>query len=187
MGFLINCSDTSILLCDRQYHPSSVKDPWACWVMTLAKQALTCEPSIGPQMHGCRGQTMHAGSWLQPPLSFHCFPQMSSPSSITLSSQVPSAWETLLSFLHPASSPWLAPSKMEGLCADVPGERPAPLPWENMWSGSVYAGALSSCLPHSMLASDSAMTMLNPPPTGGAFSGWGDTSNHVDTPGEAVV
>lgn len=43
--------------------------------------------------------------------------------------------------------------KAEGLCADVPGERPAPLPWENMWSGSVYAGTLSSCLPHSMLAS----------------------------------
>lgn len=41
----------------------------------------------------------------------------------------------------------------EGLCADVPGERPAPLPWENMWSGSVYAGILSSYLPHSMLAS----------------------------------
>lgn len=92
----------------------------------------------------------------QPLLSFHCFPQMSSASSITLPSQVPSVWETLLSFLHPASAPWLAPSKTEGLCADVPGERPAPLPWENMWSGSVYAGALSTCLPHSKLASDSA-------------------------------
>lgn len=96
MGFLINCSDTSILLCNRKNHPSSVKDPWACWLMTLAKWALTCEPSIGPQMHGCRGQTLHAGSWLQPQLSFHCFPQISSPSSITLPSQVPSAWETLL-------------------------------------------------------------------------------------------
>lgn len=69
--------------------------------------------------------------------------------------------------------------RAEGLCADVPGERPAPLPWENMWSGSVYAGTLSSSLPHSMLASLSQMTMLKPPPTKGAFSGWGDTSNYV--------
>lgn len=123
--------------------------------MTLAKQTLPCEPSTGLQIHGCRDSTLHAGSWLQLHSSLRCFPQMSSPSSITLPSQVPSVWETLLSFLHPASSPWLAPSKTEGLCADVPGERPAPLPWENMWSGSVYAGTLSSCLPHSMLASGS--------------------------------
>lgn len=46
---------------------------------------------------------------------------------------------------------WFA--KIEGLCADVPGERPVPLPWENMWSGSVYPGTLSSCVPHSLLAS----------------------------------
>lgn len=156
--------------------------------MTLAKRTLPCEPSTGLQRHGRRGSTLHAGSWLQPHSSLHCFPQMSSPSSIKLPSQVPSVWETLLSFLHPASSPWLAPSKTEGLCADVSGERPAPLPWENMWSGSVYAGALSSCLPHSMLASGSpGWQLLNSPPTSGAFSGWGDTSNHVDTPGEAAV
>lgn len=43
--------------------------------------------------------------------------------------------------------------RAEGLCADVPGEKPALLPWENMWSGSVYAGTLSTCLPHNMLAS----------------------------------
>lgn len=63
--------------------------------------------------------------------------------------------------------------RAEGLCADVLGERPAPLPWENMWSGSVYAGALSSCLPHSMLASVSlCLSVLSPSPvTKGAFSG----------------
>lgn len=68
-----------------------------------------------------------------------------------------SCLETLLSPLLPPLLPCsfslAGLLKAEGLCADVPGERPAPLPWENMWSGSVYAGALSSCLPHSMLAS----------------------------------
>lgn len=72
--------------------------------------------------------------------------------------------------------------KAEGLCADVPGERPTPLPWENMWSGSVYAGTLSSCLPHSMLASVSTGWQCSALlPQKGAFSGWGDTSNHVDS------
>lgn len=59
----------------------------------------------------------------------------------------------LLSFLFPGCVSLAGGLQAEGLCADVPGERPAPLPWKNMWSGSVYAGTLSSCLPHSMLAS----------------------------------
>lgn len=74
---------------DSQKHPSSVKDLWADRVMTLAKQTLACGPSMGLQMHGCRGSTLHAGSRLQLHSSLRRFPQMSSPSSITLPSQVP--------------------------------------------------------------------------------------------------
>lgn len=91
-------------------------------------------------------------------VALHCLPQTSLLPALTLLLQVFSVWELFfhpllcsLPLPHSVSSAGLL--KAGGLCADVPGERPAPLPWENMWSGSVYAGTLSSCLPHSMLAS----------------------------------
>lgn len=94
----------------------------------------------------------------EPLPAFHCFSEMSSLSSNN--KQVLSVWELfsplfLFSLLCPHFVSLAGLWKAEGLCADVPGERPAPLPWENMWSGSVYAGTLSSCLPHSMLMSAS--------------------------------
>lgn len=156
--------------------------------MTLAKQTLACGPRMGLQMRGCRDSTLHAGSWLQLHSSLRCFPQMSSPSSITLPSQVPPVWETRLSFLHPASSPWLAPSKNGGIVCRCAWREASPsalgehVVWECLrWrsfklSPTQHAGVWLSW-----------MTMLNPPPTSESFSGWGDTSNPVDAPGEAAV
>lgn len=58
------------------------------WLMTLAKPALACGPSAGPRVHGCGESTLRAGSRLRLHPSRRRFPQMSSPSSITLPSQV---------------------------------------------------------------------------------------------------
>lgn len=134
-----------------------------------------CDTHVGLQRCGQLSHTenklrIQAVGPCEPLPAFHCFSEMSSLSSLTPSShnkQVLSVWELfsplfLFSLLCPHFVSLAGLWKAEGLCADVPGERPAPLPWENMWSGSVYAGTLSSCLPHSMLMSASPRWQCSP-------------------------
>lgn len=178
---------------------------WAGWVTIAAKQTLARGYSGVIQLYTCKdgGQPSHAGIFYErciqgvdscdPPSACY-FPLLLSDviAFITDTSVTEEAGSLSLGTLPPRPprptqphSVSLAGSlKAEGLCADVPGERPAPsalgehVVWECLRWHSFKLSSHTACWRLSLL-DDNAETLL---PQKGAFSGWGDTGNHVYSP-----
>lgn len=86
----------------------------------------------------------------------------------------------LLSLLCPALSSWLVAKSWGIVCRCAWREAsPSALGEHVVWECLRWHSFKLSPTQHAGVCL-SWMTMLNPPPSKGAFSGWGDTSDHVD-------